>query len=80
MSKAETVLDDMSHYGLLYQNDKRWQRLRARRANLVTRLSEPQEFRNYFNDELNEINTSLSRLSHVIYETENLDRYQEFME
>lgn len=80
MSKAETILDDMNHYGLLYQNDKRWQRLRARRANLITRLECPQEFRNYFNDELDEITTGLSRLSMVLSEAENCDCYQAFMD
>lgn len=73
LNKAETILDDINHYGILFQNDKRWQRLRARRMNLLTRLSCPQEFRNYFNDELNAITTALARLSMVIYETECYD-------
>ncbi len=62
MSKLETTLDDVNHYGLLFHSDKGWQRLRARRVNLLEQLRTPQEFRNYFNDELDEINTSLSRL------------------
>lgn len=73
MSKGETVVDDISHYGLLYQNDKRWQRVRARRANLITQLSCPQEFRNYFNDELDEITAAMGRISMVLQDTE----YQE---
>lgn len=80
MGKAETILDDINHYGILYQNDKRWQRVRARRANLLTRLCSPQEFRNFFNDELDEINTSLSRLSMVLQETEGGDCYQSYMD
>lgn len=80
MNKAETILDDMNHYGLLFQNDKRWQRLRARRANLLTQLASPQEFRNYFNDELNEITTSLARVSSVLQETECNDDYQAYMD
>ncbi len=68
--KAETVVDDISQFGLLYQNDKRWQKLRARRANLITRLSQPQEFRNYFNDELDAITSSLSRVSLVLQDAE----------
>lgn len=79
LAKAETILDDVNHYGILYQNDKRWQRLRARRANLLMQLSSPQEFRNYFNDELNSINTSLARLSMVLQETEASDQYCCFM-
>lgn len=80
MNKGELLMDDIGHYGLLFQNDKRWQRLRARRTNLLARLSCPQEFRNYFNDEVDDITTSLSRLSQVLYEVECLDPYGEFMD
>lgn len=66
MNKAETLMDDINHFGLLFQHDKTWQRLRARRANLMAKLSEPQEFKNFFNDEVNQISTSLSRLSMVL--------------
>ncbi len=66
LSKAETLMDDVNHYGLLFHLDKGWQRLRARRLNLLNRLSTPQEFRNFFNDEINQISTSLSRVSMVL--------------
>lgn len=62
ISKVETLADDVNHYGLLYHLDKGWQRLRARRLNLLQKLSTPQEFRNYFNDEMDQITTSLSRV------------------
>lgn len=71
MSKVETVADDVNHYGLLFTSDKGWQRLRARRLNLMNRLSSPQEFRNYFNDELDQITTSLSRVSMVLDKTDS---------
>lgn len=71
MSKMETILDDINHYGLLFQSDKGWQRLRARRMNLLQKLCSPQEFRNYFNDEINQISTSLSRVYMVLNEVEN---------
>lgn len=70
MSKLETTLDDINHYGLLFQSDKGWQRLRARRLNLLQKLSTPQEFRNYFNDEIDQIMTSLSRVYMVMNEVE----------
>jgi phospholipid/cholesterol/gamma-HCH transport system substrate-binding protein len=65
-SKGETIFDDVNHYGILFHLDKGWQRLRARRMNLLERLSTPQEFRNYFNDEINQIQTSLARVSMVV--------------
>ena len=71
LSKADVLMDDINHYGLLFQNDKHWQRLRARRVNLLSQLSSPQEFRNFFNDEVAQISTSLSRVSMVLNETEN---------
>jgi len=68
MSKLETTLDDVNHYGLMFQSDKGWQRLRARRLNMLQKLSTPQEFRNYFNDEVDQISTSISRVYMVLNE------------
>lgn len=69
LSKGETVMNDVNHYGLLFNMDKGWQRLRARRLNLLYTLSTPQEFRNYFNDEMDQINTSLSRVASIVDST-----------
>lgn len=63
LSKGETIFNDINHYGLFFNTDKRWQRLRARRLNLLEKLRTPQEFRNYFNDEIDMITTSLSRVA-----------------
>ncbi len=60
--------------------NKRWQRLRARRANLITRLSDPVEFQNYFNDELNQITTALGRISMAFQDAECQDCWQSFMD
>lgn len=75
MSKLETTLDDVNHYGLMFHSDKGWQRLRARRMNLMQTLRTPQEFQNYFNDELNQIYTSLSRVNMVWTEMGAVDPY-----
>jgi len=69
MSKGEVIFNDINHYGLLFHLDKGWQRLRARRLNLLATLCNPQEFRNYFNDELDLITTSLERVSLVLEKT-----------
>lgn len=73
LSKAEVALDDVNHYGLFYSSDKNWQKVRARRANLLYRLENPQEFRNYFNDELDQITTSLARVNTVLEESYSPD-------
>ncbi len=70
MNKVEVVADDINHYGLFYHLDKGWQRLRARRMNLLMTLRTPQEFRNYFNEEIDRITTSLSRVSNLVGTTE----------
>lgn len=80
LNKGSTVFDDIGTYGLLFQNNKQWQRLKARRANLITKLSTPQEFSNYFSDEVNQINTSLARINMVLGETECCDCYEDFLE
>ena len=69
LSKAQTLMNDISHYGLLFHLDKGWQRLRARRMNLLYSLSTPQEFKNYFNDEVDQISTSLSRVYMLLDKT-----------
>lgn len=66
LSKAETIMNDVNHYGVLFHLDKNWQRLRARRMNLMQKLCTPQQFKNYFNDEVDQISTSLSRVSMVL--------------
>ena len=66
LSKAEVVVNDINQYGLLFHLDKGWQRLRARRMNLLQKLSTPQEFRNYFNDEIDMVTTSLERVSMIL--------------
>jgi phospholipid/cholesterol/gamma-HCH transport system substrate-binding protein len=77
LSKIETLTDDVNHYGIFFQSDRNWQRVRARRANLLYTLESPQEFRNYFNDEVNQINTALSRVNQVLEQTSCLPCYDE---
>ncbi len=71
-NKGEVIFNDINHYGLLFHLDKGWQRLRARRMNLLGKLCSPQQFRNYFNDEIDNISTSLARVSMVLDKNENL--------
>ncbi|MDE3055979.1 MAG: MCE family protein [Verrucomicrobiota bacterium] len=63
LSKAETMMNDINHYGILFQYNKGWQRTRTRKANLITALQTPEEFRAYFLEEVDGITASLGRLS-----------------
>ncbi|NGX56010.1 MAG: hypothetical protein K1060chlam5_00244 [Candidatus Anoxychlamydiales bacterium] len=71
VSKTNTMLNDINHYGVLFQYDKGWQRLRTKRANIMQSLSTPKQFKEYFETELDEINMGLSRLGQLIDKATN---------
>ncbi len=66
MNKGETLMNDINHYGLLFQYNKQWQKGRTRKANLLKSLDNPQEFRNYFEGEVDSMTTSLGRLTELM--------------
>lgn len=66
MNKGETLMNDVNHYGLLFQYSKQWQKGRTRKANFLKALDTPQEFRNYFEGEVDSMTTSLGRLSELL--------------
>jgi len=70
MSKAETLMNDINHYGLLFQYDKHWQRSRTKKANLLKALDTPREFRDYFEGEVDTMTTSLGRLTELLERAE----------
>lgn len=69
LSKGDTLLNDIKQYGLLFQTNKKWQRLNARRQQLLQRLSNPDLFAAYFQDEMDQISTSLSSVSMLLNES-----------
>jgi phospholipid/cholesterol/gamma-HCH transport system substrate-binding protein len=66
MNKGETLMNDVNHYGVLFQYNKQWQKGRTKRANLLKALDTPQEFRNYFEGEVDSMTTSIGRLSELM--------------
>lgn len=80
LNKGDTVLNDINHYGLLFHSDRGWQRLRSRRLNLLGQLSTPQEFRNFFNDEIDQISTSISRVSMLLGNEEGFTNCEELID
>jgi len=73
ISKAETMMNDINHYGILFQYDKSWQRSRTKKANFLKALESPKEFRTYFEGEVDAITTSLGRLGELLGRAENAD-------
>src|SRR3990167_809926 len=70
MSKVDTVLGDISHYGLLFHTNRGWQRTRLKRITLLNALDTPEGFRSFFEDEFGQINLSMSRLSLLLQRAE----------
>lgn len=66
MSKANTMMNDINHYGILFHLNKSWQRQRSQRLTVLNALDTPQGFKNYFEGEVDDINTAMSRLSMLI--------------
>ena len=66
MNKGETLMNDINHYGLLFQYSKQWQKGRTKKATLLKSLDTPQDFRNYFEGEIDAMTTSLGRLSELM--------------
>ena len=70
MGKVSTLMNDINHYGILFHLNKGWQRTHLQRANLLNALNTPQEFKDYFECEVDQINMSMSRLSMLIDKAE----------
>ncbi|MCP5469789.1 MAG: MCE family protein [Chlamydiales bacterium] len=68
MCKLETVLSDISNYGLLFQYDKKWQRQRLAKMRQMEQLCTPEDFTRYFNQEMGDICVSLDRVSRLLCE------------
>lgn len=66
MNKGETLMNDINHYGILFQYNKQWQKSRTKKVTLLKALDTPQEFRNYFEGEVDSMTTSVGRLSELL--------------
>ncbi|PIS02767.1 MAG: hypothetical protein COT85_01675 [Chlamydiae bacterium CG10_big_fil_rev_8_21_14_0_10_42_34] len=74
MNKGETLMNDINHYGVLFQYNKQWQKSRTKRANILKALDTPQEFRNYFEGEVDSMTTSLGRLTELMERADAKER------
>lgn len=73
MSKSETLMNDINHFGILFQYNKSWQRSRTKRATLLTSLQTPEEFKTYFEGEIDSINVALGRIGELMKRAEQDD-------
>jgi phospholipid/cholesterol/gamma-HCH transport system substrate-binding protein len=70
LSKVDTLMNDVNHYGILFHLNKSWQRQRSQRITVMNALDSPESFKNYFETEIAEINTAMGRLSMLIDKAE----------
>jgi phospholipid/cholesterol/gamma-HCH transport system substrate-binding protein len=73
MSKMDTLMNDVNHYGVLFHLNKSWQRVRVKRVTALNALETPDSFKNYFQKETDQINTAMARLSMVIERAQEVD-------
>ncbi|MGB7128716.1 MAG: MlaD family protein [Candidatus Rhabdochlamydia sp.] len=66
LGKADTMMNDINHYGLLFNSNKSWQRQRAQRICLMNSLDTPLGFKEYFSTEIDLVNTAMARISMLI--------------
>ena len=66
LSKADTVMNDINHYGVLFHLNKSWQRMRTKRMSVMSALDTPAGFKDYFQTEIDQINTAMARISMLI--------------
>jgi phospholipid/cholesterol/gamma-HCH transport system substrate-binding protein len=66
MSKADTLMNDVNHWGVLFHLNKEWQRTRTQRMTAMNSLEDPLALKRYFQTEVDQINTAMARLSLLI--------------
>ncbi len=66
LTKIDALMNDVNHYGVLFHLNKSWQRTRLQRVTLLNSLDTPNNFKNYFECEVDQINTAMGRLSMLI--------------
>ncbi len=71
LSKGNTLMNDINQYGILFHLNKTWKRERLQKITLLDSLNSPQSFHSYFQDQVDDINMAMSRISMLIDKAEN---------
>lgn len=80
LNKVDIAMNDINHYGILFNMNKEWQRSRQKRITLLNALNTPNQFKDYFEKEIDMINTSMSRISLLIEKAEQTPEKQRILE
>jgi len=79
MSKIDTMMNDINNYGLLFYQNKSWQRQRLQKITQLNALDTPQGFKQFFENEVDDINISMERLSMLIDKAERSPKKEEIL-
>ncbi|MCH9613593.1 MAG: hypothetical protein SP1CHLAM54_05980 [Chlamydiia bacterium] len=80
LSKVDTLMNDVNHYGLFFNLNKEWQKTRVRQVSQLNALKTPQNFRTYFEKEVDGINTAMARISMLINKAEQNPAFERIIE
>lgn len=78
LSKVDTLMNDVNHYGVLFHLNKGWQRQRSKQISKLNALNTPENFKQHFQTEVSEINTAMSRLSMLVDKAGKLPKDDQF--
>lgn len=70
LTKANTTMNDVNQYGMLFNLNKSWQRLRLQKAESLANAKTPAQLRTFFETEVDEISTAMERLGMVLSQAE----------
>lgn len=62
LNKANTLMNDLNNYGLLFNSNSEWKKLRRQRIAEYNKIKTPQQLVVYFEKELDLLGSSLSRM------------------
>ncbi len=66
LGKIDILMNDINNYGILFHLSKNWQRQRIQRITLLNSLDTPNNFKSYFESEVDQINMAMERISLLI--------------
>ncbi len=80
LSKGNTMMNDINHYGILFHLNKSWKRDRLQKVKFLDSLDSPAEFQSFFQNEVDAINMAMSRLSMLIQRAETAKNKEKILE
>lgn len=65
LGKVNTLMNDINSYGILFQYNKTWQRMRLARMNRINALKDPKAFTAQMNEEIDSLSTTISKMAEM---------------